>query len=84
MVNTLIGCTIICISISCMHINHREICEKKYTLPRYFENLALEDYINIKPYLKTIFKRPNSKDVETITLFLKYLVEPYLRIIEII
>jgi hypothetical protein len=46
---------------------------KKYTLPRYFDNVALEDYMNIKPHLKSMFKRPKSKDVDTIKLFIKCL-----------
>jgi hypothetical protein len=46
---------------------------KKYTLPRYFDSVAFEDYMNIKARFETKFKRPKGKDVDTIKLFIKYL-----------
>jgi hypothetical protein len=59
---------------------------RKYKLPRYFDNIAFEDFIYIKPYSKSIskllFKNFHNKDIIHINNFLEYLKKIFKKHIE--
>ncbi|MDY6820929.1 MAG: CDP-glycerol glycerophosphotransferase family protein [Deferribacterota bacterium] len=45
---------------------------RAYKLPRYFKNVALEDYMYIYPYLKSLTKKIDKRDLYNIEAFIEY------------